>query len=290
MRCEILENPYRGLEALGGVVVSPEADAIHFTNGSQLLTVVRSSHNYYPYSQEHNVLRAACSVFVANTEPGSRIMLFEGKAPPCTDDIVADSRDFGLRGLTAHLGKHYDIPLEPWGEEKYFKKLFDDGFDPDTLLYYATLRHAPGWDRSRLEQHTPLIFYLENIWLSYRSEFQEQGPAGLVFASLRDTHERLFNRQLEDDIYQPYFALDQTAQLWQTETEVQQAAVAWNVLRDEQLFSMMQNKWKVGKSIFVMGGWQHGYALEPRFVTFGEQIVLPPRAIIYPPTSLLWSR
>lgn len=265
-------NPYERFSPERSLAFPPEPDALHLEHGQQRITLIRDNHSYLPRYLDYGLILREWDTFTFATSPESRVVLGEGKSPPLINDSETSFSLFGPPGLLRRLCERDGGKLQFWGQSnsEIFNILLKDRFDPDTLLYYATIRHDPQWQRSCHEQHTPRFQYLYNMWESYRRDFEENGPRRISFASLEETHRRLFGSpSLRESLTDPDFTLSQTTELWSTETEVQQVAVAWNILRDDELFETIGRLFEDGKSVFVEGGWLHGYALESKLKVLG---------------------
>lgn len=275
MRAET--NPYRGLENVGAFLVPPEPDVLRVVRGEQHLYFMRTDHTHYPLSRHIGTILGGFRMYLSETRREDQEIYCEGRVLPYSQDLKAAIKLYGERGLVSWLSQECNIPIfsaNPEGDSE-FKTVLEQGYDPDAIMYYLNLRHRVQYDRSEDERSkTPdPKRHAQKVLHFYADKFKAFDPNGWQYFSLQAAHAKFFgNTEMADFnqyFFDPFFAADQTVNFWQTDNEVQAVATAWSIQRMQYHLQTLDERLKLGKSPFVIHGWQHGHAWEEKIGSLG---------------------
>lgn len=272
-------NPFAGIEEHGIYFVPPPTDVLRVQRGDQLLSFVRADHILNRSDPRYGVMLGAWLDFLDTTSnnPDDREIHGEGDllwAPELQYPHTA-IRWIGERALLGWFSEQYNVPwysMEPEGP-KEFKKLLQQGFEPDAIMYYLNLRHVVQYHRSLYEKRKAnydMQLHMQRILQKYKDKYRDFDTDNWRHFSLESVHQKFFGNSPHNDTYDHFFAAEQTVTFHATDTIIQQVAVAWNIERNGFLMSTLEDRLSKGKSIFVVRGWQHGYALQDKIMALGD--------------------
>ncbi|HZM64198.1 MAG TPA: hypothetical protein VFB59_03635 [Candidatus Saccharimonadales bacterium] len=270
-------NPFKGIGEYGAYYVPPPADVIRVQKGHQLLSVVRTDHILYNRDEQYAVMLGAWLDFwdTTNSNPDDREIHGEGDllwAPEVQYPHTAINW-IGDRALLGWFSEKYSVPwytADPEGP-KEFIELLQQGFEPDAIMYYLTLRHVVQYHRSLYEQRNAnynIRLHMQGVLQKFIDRYQ--GIDNWRHFSFEAAHRKFFGDSAKNDMYDPFFATEQTASFYLTDTAIQQVAVAWSIERNNFFMTTLADRLAKGKSLFAARGWQHGYVLEDKIRALGD--------------------
>lgn len=226
-------------------------------DGAQKLTYFGAEHSFDPEDEQVARVKGAWEEFLRKVDRQNAVVFVEGGARDSNEESEAIAiHEDGETGLSTYLANQEHVPV--FSPEPNTKEVVDQlklHFKADEILYYFFARGVAQWHR--LAPQPEFDTYLQGL---FSDEAVALGYDPDILGELSQTHERLFGKKLDIQDVDHFDQAEDPITITSVSNEV---ARATSILRDKHIMGEVENKWKEGKSIFIVYGASHAVMQEP---------------------------